>query len=230
MFGIGQTFLTVTPLQLAEVYAAIANNGKLFRPCLVSKITSSSGQLVTKFDPQLTVDLQLAPEIRSIVQQGLTEVIGDGGTASSAFQGFPIDKYPIAGKTGTAQKPPYDDSGIFACYAPANKPEIVVVVFLEQGGSGAGGAAPIARKILEAYFNLDQPQAVAPVATTKPVVKEQPSAGENSTPIKKPVTQEPTPTTKTPTTPVTGNGQDTSPAVVTPEVKPQTEPDKPATD
>ena len=186
MFGIGQTYLTVTPLQLAEVYAAIANNGKVYRPCLVSKITSPSGELVTKFNPQLLVDLQLSPEIRSIVQQGLTEVIGDGGTGSSAFQGFPIDKYPIAGKTGTAQKPPYDDSGVFACYAPANKPEIVIVVFVEQGGSGSGGAAPVARKILEAYFNLDQkPAPVVSTNVTTPGTAGQ-SASETATPVKKP--------------------------------------------
>lgn len=60
-------------------------------------------------------------------------------------------------KTGTVQKPPNDNSGVFACYyAPANKPETVVVVFVEQGGSSSGGAAPIARKILETYFNLNE--------------------------------------------------------------------------
>ncbi len=195
MLGIGQTYLTVTPIQLAEVYAAIANDGKIYRPHLVSKITAPSGELVTKFNPQLMADLQLSPTIRSVVQQGLTEVIGDGGTASFAFQGFPIDKYPIAGKTGTAQKPPYDNSGVFACYAPANKPEIVVVVFVEQGGSGSGGAAPIARKVLEAYFNLDKPVAIdtavqnptkptptVPSNTETPGVTDKPAEAVSGTP------------------------------------------------
>ncbi len=189
MFGIGQTYLTVTPLQLAEVYAAIANDGKMYRPHLVSKITAPSGELVTKFNPQLMVDLQLSPTIRSVVQQGLTEVIGDGGTASFAFQGFPIDKYPIAGKTGTAQKPPYDNSGVFACYAPANKPEIVVVVFLEQGGSGSGGAAPIARKVLEAYFNLDKPVVNEPTVTNPE--KPTPAVPDNGIPSATPITAAP---------------------------------------
>ena len=189
MFGIGQTYLTVTPIQLAEVYAAIANDGKMYRPHLVSKITAPSGELVTKFNPQLMVDLQLSPTIRSVVQQGLTEVIGDGGTASFAFQGFPIDKYPIAGKTGTAQKPPYDNSGVFACYAPANKPEIVVVVFLEQGGSGSGGAAPIARKVLEAYFNLDKPVVAEPTAPNPE--KPTPAVPDNGIPSATPITAAP---------------------------------------
>jgi penicillin-binding protein 2 len=223
MFGIGQTYLTVTPIQLAEVYAAIANHGKMYRPRLISKITSPTGELVTRFNPQLTVDLQLSPEILSVVQQGLTEVIGDGGTASSAFVGFPLEKYPIAGKTGTAQKPPYDNSGVFACYAPANKPEIVVVIFLEQGGSGSGGAAPIARKILEAYFNLDKKP--APVAPATPVDVTKPNATGNSAstdaqpPVKK---QGSTPEVSTPTAPATGNGRSTAP-LVQPEPKPQPE-------
>lgn len=184
MFGIGQTFLTVTPLQLAQVYEAIANNGKIYKPRLVTKITSPSGKLITKFNPQLVVDLQLPPAVKSIVHQGLTEVVGDGGTASFAFQGFPLDKYPIAGKTGTAQKPPYDNSGVFASYAPANKPEIVVVVFIEQGGSGSGGAAPVARKILEAYFNINQqPKSTAVTAETKPEVSNR-TATDNGQSVK----------------------------------------------
>ena len=201
MFGIGQTYLTVTPIQLAEVYAAIANHGKVFRPRLVSKITSPSGELITQFNPQLAEDLHLFPKIRTIVQQGLMEVIGDGGTASDAFRDFPIDKYPIAGKTGTAQKPPYDNSGVFACYAPANKPEIVVVVFVEQGGSGSGGAAPIARKILEAYFNLDKP--LKPVSIHESELK---TTGENLNkeivPANPSVSQEVTPTSDVSTRPV----------------------------
>ena len=203
MFGIGQTFLTVTPIQLAEVYAAIANNGKIFRPHLVSKITSPSEELITKFNPQLSEDLQISPEIRSIVQQGLTEVIGDGGTASDAFRGFPIGKYPIAGKTGTAQKPPYDNSGVFACYAPANKPEIVIVVFVEQGGSGSGGAAPIARKILEAYFNLDKSVVPVSIKSSKPRITGQDLSKEVTPAANPSVPQEVAPTLDVSTIPAT---------------------------
>jgi len=76
------------------------------------------------------------------------------GTAASAFIGFPLDKVPVAGKTGTADiagKQPYS---WFACLAPVNHPKYVVVVMVEQGGHGATTAAPIARRILEGLFHL----------------------------------------------------------------------------
>lgn len=168
-FGIGQGFLTVTPLQLAQLYAAIANYGKVYQPQLITKITTPSGETIKKFQPKLTADLRAPRQVYSILQQGLSEVVS-GGTAAWVFQGFPLDQYPVAGKTGTVQKPPYDNSGVFACYAPADKPEIVVVVLIEQGGSGSGGAAPVARKILESYFDLDQksPEASAKQKTPTP--------------------------------------------------------------
>ncbi len=176
-FGIGQGFLTVTPLQLAQLYAAIANNGKVYRPQLLTKVTSPSGETIKKFQPKLSADLRAPRHVYSILQQGLSEVVS-GGTAAWAFQGFPLDKYPVAGKTGTVQKPPYDNSGVFACYAPTDKPEIVVIVLIEQGGSGSGGAAPVARKILEAYFNFDEKplQASTPEKANKPT----PDPAQNS--------------------------------------------------
>ncbi len=237
MFGIGQTYLLVTPLQLAEVYAAISNNGKVYRPHLVSKITSPSGELITKFNPQLAMDLQLPPAVKSIVQEGLTEVVGDGGTASYAFQGFPLDKYPIAGKTGTAQKPPYDNSGVFACYAPANKPEIVIVIFVEQGGSGSGGAAPVARKILEAYFDLNQkPKVVAPApkATPSADVADPETVGPTNglngtngmigTQVQKPTPAGSLPTSNTPAPTNKANVNKPSPTPIIPEHKPEVKP------
>lgn len=168
-FGIGQGFLTVTPLQLAQLYAAIANNGKVYLPQLVTKITNPSGDTIKRFQPKLIADLKAPRHVYSILQQGLAEVVG-GGTAAWVFRDFPLDKYPVAGKTGTVQKPPYDNSGVFACYAPTDKPEVVVIVLIEQGGSGSGGAAPVARKILESYFNLDEapPLAGEPKQTNKP--------------------------------------------------------------
>ncbi len=150
--AIGQNALTVTPLQLAQVYAAIANNGKIFQPRLVSTITKPSGEVSVRFKPQLIGNLKINPAVKDIIQQGLQEVVDIGGTAYGAFRGFPLKEIPVAGKTGTAQNPPHDDNAIFACYAPTDKPEIVVVVLIEQGGSGSSGAAPVGRKILEAYF------------------------------------------------------------------------------
>jgi len=162
-YGIGQGALTVTPLQLAQFYAGIANDGKIYRPRLVSKITNSVGEQIAAFKPEVLANLRISPEANASVKQGMVEVVSIG-TAASPFRGFPVDKYPVAGKTGTAQKPPYDNNGLFAAFAPANKPEIVVVVVVEQGGGGSSAAAPVGRKILEAYFDIkrDQPKPTAP--------------------------------------------------------------------
>jgi penicillin-binding protein 2 len=77
------------------------------------------------------------------------------GTASGVFQGFPVS---VAGKTGTGETGAGTTHAWFACYAPYENPEAVVVVFIENGGEGSGAAAPLARKVLEAYFGL-QPSA-----------------------------------------------------------------------
>lgn len=179
-FGIGQGALTVTPLQLAQVYAAIANDGKVYRPRIVSKITSPGGEVVWDNQPKLATHLNVPPKILATVQEGLTEVVNEG-TAAWVFRDFPLDKYPVAGKTGTVQKPPYDNSGVFASYAPVGNPEIVVIVFVEQGG-GSSSAVPIARKVLEAYFDLDeQPKptsAPGTVVPQSPAVTPAPAEGE----------------------------------------------------
>jgi penicillin-binding protein 2 len=161
MYAIGQSALTVTPLQLAQVYAAIANEGKVYRPRLVSKITNSNGEQIAEFKPEGIAAINILPEANAIVKSGMAKVIAPGGTASGPFRDFPLDQYPVAGKTGTAQKPPYDSNGLFACFAPVAKPEIVVVVVVEQGGGGSSAAAPVARKILEAYFDIQPPPKAA---------------------------------------------------------------------
>ena len=77
------------------------------------------------------------------------------GTAASSFQGFPIQ---IAGKTGTAENPHGRDHGWFVAYGPFDQANIVVAVIVEQGGYGSQSAVPIGRKILEAWFGLNQQQ------------------------------------------------------------------------
>ena len=99
-------------------------------------------------------EAELAP-----LQQGLLDVIsGDQGTAASAFAGYPQASFPDAGKTGTAQIGALD-SGLnyawFTSYAPADDPEYVVVTYLEKAGHGGESAAPVARQIYEAIFDVD---------------------------------------------------------------------------
>jgi penicillin-binding protein 2 len=156
LIAIGQSFINVTPIQLAQVYAAIASGGQVFQPQLVKKITTASGEIVTEFAPRAVRKINVKPENLAVVREGLTEVVQEG-TARYAFAGFPLDQIPVAGKTGTAENVGKNDYAFFASYAPSDEPELVVVVVIEEGGFGSQAAAPVARKIYEAYFGLKEP-------------------------------------------------------------------------
>jgi penicillin-binding protein 2 len=164
--AIGQGDLLVTPIQLAAAYAAIANGGTLYQPELGMKVMDVS-QTVTSVTPKVTRQLPVNPQAISVIQQGLKGVAVQQplGTAVGAFIGFPFDKLAVAAKTGTADingKQPY---AWFAAYAPADHPQYVVVVMLEQAGHGGETAAPIARRMIEGLFNLPASN-IAPAAKT----------------------------------------------------------------
>lgn len=152
-YSIGQGYITVTPLQLANMYAAIANGGKLYTPQVVEAVTTPEGKTIRRFKPDLNRSIPVKKEHLALVREGLERVVSVG-TARSHFVGFPLDKYPVAGKTGTAQNQGKDDFGLFASFAPVNNPELVVAIVIEEGGSGGLSGAPIARKIYETYFKL----------------------------------------------------------------------------
>jgi len=154
LIAIGQSFVDVTPIQLAQVYSTIASGGKVYQPQLVREITTAAGETVTRFAPKLVREIKIKPEHLAIVGEGLEQVVTDG-TARYVFRGFPLDQIPVAGKTGTAENIGKNDYAFFASYAPADNPELVVVVVIEEGGFGSQAAAPVARKIYEAYFGLD---------------------------------------------------------------------------
>jgi penicillin-binding protein 2 len=152
--AIGQGFQLTTPLQMAMVMGEVANGGHRYRPYLVSKIVSASGETVKAFGPEETGSIQISGRTLSLIREALHEVALPGGTAAYIFDGFPVS---IAGKTGTAENSHGDDHGLFVAYAPFEDPRIVIAVVVEQGGFGSDAAAPIARKILEAAFNINQP-------------------------------------------------------------------------
>jgi penicillin-binding protein 2 len=92
----------------------------------------------------------MPPAVRDPILQGLIGVTTDGrGTAAGAFAGFPSQTFPVAGKTGTAQAGNKQDTSLFVSFAPANDPQFVVGVVMEEAGFGAAAAAPVARRILE---------------------------------------------------------------------------------
>jgi penicillin-binding protein 2 len=155
VLAIGQGFLTVTPLQLATAYSAIANGGTLYAPRLGMKIQSPDGELVRTIDKRSIGTLPISQRQVTYLRNALAGVTRVG-TAKTAFAGFPLDRIPVAGKTGTADiqignQQPYS---WFAAMAPANDPKYVVVALVEQGGHGATTAAPIVRRVLEGLFGI----------------------------------------------------------------------------
>lgn len=150
--AIGQGYYLVTPLQQANIICAVANGGLLFRPLLVDKVLSPDGQILQDIVPEALYTVNLKPETWDAIRRGLRDVV-EKGTASGAFTGFPI---AVAGKTGTAETGSGPTHAWFVCYAPFENPEVAVVVFIENGGEGGAAAAPLARKILEAYFKVPQ--------------------------------------------------------------------------
>ncbi len=162
--AIGQGFNLVTPLQIAQMTAAIANGGTVYRPQIVEKVIAPGGEVIENFQPQIVRKITGRDSFFHLIQQGMTEVVeGRRGTARKVR----IKGIPIAGKTGTAQVVkvaqyrglkdediPYNyrDHGWFTCYAPANKPQIAVAVLVEHGLHGNSSAGPVARAVLQQYF------------------------------------------------------------------------------
>lgn len=149
--AIGQGFQLATPLQMAMVMGEIASGGQRFRPYLVSKMLSPEGEVIKRFEPEKTGSIPISSRTLELIRSSLHDVAMAGGTAAYTFEGFPIS---IAGKTGTAENSHGDDHGWFVAYAPFDKPTVVVAIIVEQGGFGSDSATPIARKILEAAFDI----------------------------------------------------------------------------
>lgn len=164
IFGIGQGYMTSTPLQIAQMTAVLAMRGAGFRPRLVRALRDPVTRAETPIPPAPLPSVQLRdPANWALAVESMVAVM-QGGTASRSAIGAP---YSIAGKTGTAQvftvaqNARYDESAIserlwdhawFVAFAPAEDPRIAIAVLVENGRSGSGTAAPIARAIMDAYL------------------------------------------------------------------------------
>jgi penicillin-binding protein 2 len=150
--AVGQGDVQVTPLQLARAYAALANGGTVVSPHVGGRIVNVDGKTVKVIKPPPARHLQISNETRNVILGGMHRAADEAGGTSYAVMGsFPI---PVAGKTGTAQRNGQQDQSWYGVIAPYNNPQIVVTVTVERGGFGVESAAPIARDILERYFNL----------------------------------------------------------------------------
>ena len=152
--SIGQGQVLVTPMQVARMMSAVANGGVLWRPRLVQRVERVDGSLAYSSSSKMTGRVDLSPIVWAFLRQALSGVVNEGGTGGAAR----IPGVEVAGKTGTAQSVNKSDStkgqdhAWFASFAPAQDPEVVVVVLVERGGKGGQVAAPIARQIYQAIF------------------------------------------------------------------------------
>jgi penicillin-binding protein 2 len=160
MTGAGN--ITVTPMQLAVAYGAIANGGHLCQPYVLDHVTSADDRIVDQTKERCGNKLPYAVDDLGYIRDALQSVV-TSGTASCAFSGFPLGQVPVAGKTGTAERgnpEQFQDTSWFAAIVgPDDQPGYVVVTMVEQGGFGAQVAAPITRAVIERVEGLgDTPQ------------------------------------------------------------------------
>ena len=187
--SIGQGDVNVTPLQLAVVYSAIGNGGDVMQPQVVQRIETPDGALVEAMAPRLTRHVEITPEQHETLIGGLKGVVNEaGGTGFRAR----LPDITVAGKTGTAQVARLGqirvkaadmnywerDHAWFASFAPAEDPEVTVVVLNEHSGFGGASSAPAAGAILKRYFELKKadaqgtaPPLPSPIASSAPVPK-----------------------------------------------------------
>jgi penicillin-binding protein 2 len=151
--AIGQGGTATSVLGLATAYAALLGDGRIRTPKVGRAVIDPNGE-VSSVDPVVAPDRVVPPEVTRFLQKSLSRVT-KSGTAKVAFAGFPLDRYPVAGKTGTAQVDDRVATSWFASAAPANDPQYVVVVSVPEGGDGGSVAAPIARSIYEVIFGLN---------------------------------------------------------------------------
>lgn len=169
--SIGQSYVLVSTLQLANAYAAIATRGKLYKPTLVKKIFDNDGKIIKESKPELLSEIQLKESTWDAVQAGLYKVANEPGGTAWWRRGYGNQ---MSGKTGTSQviaakseqdlyskcderEYQYRHHGVFVAYAPAYDPKIAVAALVEHGCAGSRAAAPIVEKVINTYMKKYHP-------------------------------------------------------------------------
>jgi penicillin-binding protein 2 len=159
--AIGQGYVLTTPVQVARMVSAVANGGTLFAPRLARRVVAPDGSTVTAYPPVATGRLTVPPEALATLREALRMAVESGTGTAAAVPGL-----PIAGKTGSAENPRGIPHAWFAGFAPADRPALVVVAFVEHGFRGGVTAAPIARAVFAAAQQTLQ--AAAPADGARP--------------------------------------------------------------
>ena len=161
--AIGQGELLVTPLQAACLSAAVANGGAVYTPHLFKRVETYSGRTVGTARKSVAYRLPFSRETMDFLRTAMIGVVeAPNGTGKLAR----IEGMQVAGKTGTAQNPHGEDHAIFVAFAPVEDPQIAIAVLVENAGGGGAVAAPIARRVMKAYFGISDsvPVAAEPLA------------------------------------------------------------------
>ena len=154
MTAIGQSITQVTPIAVARYVAAVANGGTVYNAHLVDKVISPTGEVILEKEPVVANYIDGAAEYLAVIRKGMEEVTSTENDGTAARQ-FEDARYPIAAKTGTAEKTDIDleNNSWLVTYAPHEDPKIVVVVYIQNGYAGAQ-AAPAAIQVIEAYLDM----------------------------------------------------------------------------
>ncbi|MFW6053092.1 MAG: penicillin-binding transpeptidase domain-containing protein, partial [Desulfosalsimonas sp.] len=167
--AIGQGYNLVTPLQMAVLTSAVANNGTVYKPNIMTSINSVQGKTVKESSAEVAGKLPAGKETLEIIKKGLYDTVNN--RHGTAYWHVRSEKAPISGKTGTAQvigrrlddmmeseivHKHYLTHAWFTGYAPSENPRISVSVILEHGGGGASEAGPVAKEMMLTYLNLDK--------------------------------------------------------------------------
>jgi penicillin-binding protein 2 len=158
-FAIGQGDALVSPLQLATVYAAVANGGTIVTPSVARALLSADGTRVTPVVAPPRGKAPVSREVLDFMKEALGGVTLQGGTAYGAFAGFPVH---VGGKTGTAQVSGKQDTSWFASYAPVADPELVVVGMVSQGGTGGFTSARMVADVYRGIYGIGGRKAALP--------------------------------------------------------------------
>jgi len=152
--AVGQGDLQANPLQMAVAYATIANGGEVVRPHVGLRVEDPAGRTIQEIEPAPRRHVDIDPAWQRVIMEGLHDAaMAPGGTSYPIFGGYPVE---IAGKTGTAERPPHGDQSWYVALAPYPDPKYVVAVTIEQGGFGADSAAPATQRILSELLNVNE--------------------------------------------------------------------------
>lgn len=170
--AVGQSYVLVSTMQLANAYAAIATRGKLHRPFIVKEVSNIKGEIVKTFKPELLKDIKLKESTWDLIQRGLYKVANEPGGTAFWRRG---SGNQMAGKSGTAQvikaqssddlyskcsEMPYKyrHHGVFVAYAPFDNPKIAVAALVEHGCGGSSAAAPVVQSVINTYMKTYLPE------------------------------------------------------------------------